>query len=405
MRDQSEFLAAATRVGERLVVLRKVLGDTWFCARPVALGEWSVRRAELDFYDEVPGIALFMAYLARVSGIADYGRCANESLSFMLRLMADGRCPSRVGLAGRGGLVYVLSHLSCVLERSDASDAAKLLVTRTTRHLAEVRDYDVMRGVAGWLKGAGALYRSTSDSEVFDSVVGSGRLLQRFVGKVANSSSRIEHRLLSTGYSHGASGIADALGCAYEFTGEEAFARSALDCVAYEARAHNRFNPVWKAVAEKEAAATTSTWCHGKVGIGLARLSLLRTIGRLLGANVLRSDLRTCEMAALSSLEAGGGLSLCHGVAGILNFLLELSRSVRPSLRDRVASQSRLLASSLVESNFLGDVAGGDAVVPGLLPGIAGVGYYLLRAMNHAVPDVLSMAGPEGGGLTQYTEL
>jgi class II lanthipeptide synthase len=129
-------------------------------------------------------------------------------------------------------------------------------------------------------------------------------------------------------------------------------------------------------------------WCHGAPGIGLARLSAVP----LLEDDGIRADI---AMAMQTTLAGGFGFnhSLCHGDFGNLELLLQ---SGEPSWRD---TANRLAGALLDSAHQRGWRCGTPMEVesPGLMTGLAGIGYGLLRLAGPAqVPSVLTLEGPRG---------
>src|SRR5205809_780245 len=76
------LLAAVRAIGYRLeaVALRGDLDASWIGLNLDRKRHWSIASAGLDLYDGVPGIALFLAYLGRVTGNDDYSALARAAL-------------------------------------------------------------------------------------------------------------------------------------------------------------------------------------------------------------------------------------------------------------------------------------------------------------------------------------
>jgi lantibiotic modifying enzyme len=133
-----------------------------------------------------------------------------------------------------------------------------------------------------------------------------------------------------------------------------------------------------------------AAWCHGAAGIGLARLRALPHL----------DDPKLDEeiQVALSTTLAGGfGRShcLCHGDMGNLELLLEAGRALND--RGWRAQADRLAAAVLEDIDRRGWRCGGPGAVemPGLMLGVAGIGYQMLRlAEPERVPSVLTLAPP-----------
>jgi len=135
-------------------------------------------------------------------------------------------------------------------------------------------------------------------------------------------------------------------------------------------------------------------WCHGAPGIGLSRLGMLTgTADEALAAEV-QAAVRTTLAAGF-----GRGHCLCHGDLGNLELLLQASRSsLAPQLAPDLPSVTYGLAKGMLDCMAReGRICGVPQAVetPGLMTGIAGIGYQFLRLYDPAsVPSVLSLAPP-----------
>src|SRR5262249_13155784 len=72
--DRLHLMAAAEAVGERLDALALHSGEdiSWIGLTLTAKDNWSLMPLGLDFYNGLPGVALFLAYLGSVSQDARY---------------------------------------------------------------------------------------------------------------------------------------------------------------------------------------------------------------------------------------------------------------------------------------------------------------------------------------------
>lgn len=122
-------------------------------------------------------------------------------------------------------------------------------------------------------------------------------------------------------------------------------------------------------------------WCHGGPGIGL---------GRLASAPHVDDDAIGEEVAAAvaTTLDQGFGQnhSLCHGDLGNLDLLWKASHPA-------AGMAARILAG--IERGGWRCGVGVRTEVPGLMVGLAGIGYGLLRAAAPATtPSVLLLETP-----------
>jgi lantibiotic modifying enzyme len=131
-------------------------------------------------------------------------------------------------------------------------------------------------------------------------------------------------------------------------------------------------------------------WCHGAAGIGLARLGALDQLDD--------GEVRD-EIDRALGATAGYGFainhSLCHGALGNIELLLTAARLLdRPRDHDALARATADVAASIEGNGWVTGVPLG-AETPGLMAGLAGIGYELLRlAEPDKVPCVLLLAPP-----------
>jgi lantibiotic modifying enzyme len=131
--------------------------------------------------------------------------------------------------------------------------------------------------------------------------------------------------------------------------------------------------------------------------VGLALLSFLHS-SYLQARCPDNTDIRAAiEGAIATTLTRGFGLNhcLCHGDLGNIEFLLRARQILGDSQRsDRIDGIAATILESIDKYGFLCGVPLG-VETPGLMTGIAGIGYGLLRlAEGDRVPSVLVQAPP-----------
>jgi len=202
-----------------------------------------------------------------------------------------------------------------------------------------------------------------------------------------------------TGFAHGAAGIAWALLELASQTGDNRFQTAALGGIHYERSLFSVEAGNWPDLRLRdsdsddkslEAPPFALAWCHGAPGIGLSRLCSLRHIDD--GAT--RDEIDT---ALKTTLNQGFGLnhSLCHGDLGNLEFLLQASQMLNdPYWVVQLNRLTAMILESIQRDGWLCGVPLG-VETPGLMTGLAGIGYELLRLAKPAsVPSVLVLAPP-----------
>jgi type 2 lantibiotic biosynthesis protein LanM len=403
--QRDELLAACCAIGDRLADKSfHGAGDiTWIGLNTLRENRWVLVPLGLDLYDGVPGIGLFLAYLGKISGLGRYTVLARSALETLRqRLRPDRRQQgwSEIGgFIGWGGVLYTLAHLGTLWNEPALYAEAEQLVELLPERIANDKKLDIIGGAAGCIAGLLCLQRCNAASRVLeiavqcgDHLLANARQMPQGLGwdpQLANSGPL-------TGFSHGAAGISWALLELAAATGEDRFRAAALEGIAYERSLFSAPAGNWPDLRGAEGTPRASepafvvAWCHGAPGIGLARL-LCR---RHLEDPALDNEIQAAVNTTLAN-GFGGNHSLCHGDLGNLELLREAAHAFPGSTWG--AQVERITARVLSGINKDGWLCGNPLAVesPGLMTGIAGIGYGLLRCAEPLrVPSVLALASP-----------
>jgi type 2 lantibiotic biosynthesis protein LanM len=191
------------------------------------------------------------------------------------------------------------------------------------------------------------------------------------------------------GFAHGTTGMAWVLSRLAQASGQPRFADMAQAALAFDDALFDEGEQNWLDLRMLEGAKTAAAWCHGAVGIGLAALDRCPALDQPAEAERVRR-----AAAAVRRLGLGWNHSLCHGDASCHELLLQaLDAGVAP---DGV-TRDGLLAEFLSSLEQHGPVCGiaRDVFVPGLMPGLGGVAYQLLRF--HPQSDLPCLLLPGAG--------
>jgi type 2 lantibiotic biosynthesis protein LanM len=394
------LLTQASAAAERLMELAQ-----WKDGRAswigLAYGEsrgWLLHPLRMDLYSGLPGVILFLAYAEALTGRDEFGSVARGALRTLRKQMNRPRAGLELvgGFDGWGGLIYLWTHLIHLWKKDDLLVDTELMVSRV-EELADGDDYlDVIHGVAGAIVPLLTLHKMTGTARPLDIARTLGdRLMSRAepcAGGVGWLGTLFPARPL-TGFSHGASGFAWALTELFASTGEDAYARTALQAVVFERSHFLSASGNWedlRSTSREKDSRTMTAWCHGACGIGMSRLQMQRHLSNKL----LEEDL---EVALQTTYREGFGSnhSLCHGDLGSIDLMLQASLGFpdmtwRTRLSERV---SQTLASMEQHGWRCGTPL--DVETPGMLDGLAGIGYELLRLADPSqVPSVLTLAEP-----------
>jgi len=125
--------------------------------------------------------------------------------------------------------------------------------------------------------------------------------------------------------SHGAAGFAYALKALFAATGRAEFLTAASECVAFENSSYDTERNNWPDLRGAADAAWPCQWCHGAVGIGLARLAMAKHGG--VDTNLLREDIRRA-LVGVERAWPNAVDTLCCGTMGTIEFLYEVGRAL-----------------------------------------------------------------------------
>ena len=426
-----ELLDAARGAAVRLADLALTGPEEahWLAVQAASAGTWSLAPATADLYLGLPGIALFLGLLGALDAESSHRdrwtRLARNTLETQRRQIdeAPETVPGIGGYNGWGGVVYALVHLGELWEDADLLDQAEAIAER---HIApgipEDEHLDLMAGSAGGLCALLALARVRPGSAALE--------LARECGERLLDTAEPQRRGLGwpmrlaasralAGLSHGAAGFALALLRLEGATGERRFREAAVGALAYERSLYSPERRNWpdlrpegESPAEASAPGSESSsgtptgsspgvteeelhgegrfmcaWCHGAAGVGLARVAGLPH----LDTPEVREEIGA---AVETTLDTGFGRnhSLCHGDLGNLVFLQRAARALGDrDLERRVGRCAGGVLAGIEKHGFLPGLARGTEP-PGLMVGLAGMGWGLLRlAEPERVPDVLTL--------------
>ncbi|MWA04370.1 hypothetical protein F8568_029125 [Actinomadura sp. LD22] len=347
-RPSGDLLRDALGIARRLDAAAVRSGDRigWLGIEVVDARTRRVAPAGLDLYGGLPGIGLFLTYLSAVTGEPWAGRLAERVADEVAARLAAASAVR--GAVPPLGPVYHLAHAAAVHGRRDLAEAARdALLPPPGPPRPGLPSGDVLEGEAGLVLSALALHAVLPGEQIAGVARAAGERL-------------LAHDLTGPGFGYGASGAAVALARLDELCPDPRFASRARSLAAGE-RAPGR----------------DPGWCQGAAGVALARLELAARypedaapLGRSLAtaASVLRDAVRRDA--------APPDDSLCHGTAAVHEALAALDGSAPAPRRDA-------WRTALPEP------------APGLLAGLSGAGYALLRRARPAeVPPVLAPAPP-----------
>ncbi|MGE0036940.1 MAG: type 2 lanthipeptide synthetase LanM family protein [Xanthobacteraceae bacterium] len=398
--DKMLFLAEADKIAAELAhyAIRKGPAAAWIGLDWLGDSE-AVQLVPLgaDLYNGVGGIALFLAAHAATTGSEASKELAMAAVAHP-RKMLRGRNAARMaralgvgGATGLGSIVYAFAVMARCLRDddllADAHAAAKLF---SDDLIAADKQLDVIGGCAGGILGLLRLHRDGPSADVLGRAVKCGEHLLAQPRRGENGGSFIGQgsgeRPLN-GMSHGAAGFAYALASLAAATGRGDFADAAAHCIAFEDASYDAQRGNWPDLRGDQGSTWTCQWCHGAIGIGLARAAGAKR--GLMDARLLASDVGLA-LAGVERDWPGRVDTLCCGTLGSIELFCEAADAL--GRRELRALASQRLAAVIADAAAGGDYrwnVGKRQFNLGLFRGLAGVGYTLLRQADCALPNVL----------------
>jgi type 2 lantibiotic biosynthesis protein LanM len=394
------LLAAAEAVGDRLDALALHSGDdvSWIGLTLTAKDHWSLVPLGIDFYNGLAGVAYFLAYLGQATRQTRFTALARQAANTACRRVSalPLHTSSLGAFDGLGGILFLLTHLGVIWDDAELLSEAEQLAERARALIVYDRKFDITGGSAGGILSFLALHRTTgSESAVAAAIECGDHLLEH--ARSSDAGVVWPPYFPATGplsgLAHGVSGIAWALLELFGVTGQTRFRDAALEAFVYENSLFAPERQNWLDLRDLNGTGGRTFmagWCHGAPGIALTRLQALRHVDNV----TLRSDIAT---ALETTVREGfqGDQSLCHGSLGNMEPLLQARDSFdQERWTGHVSRLSGEILHSIQDGGWTCGVPLG-VESPGLMTGLAGIGYGLLRlAAPSTIPPVLTLAPP-----------
>ncbi|MFI6029885.1 type 2 lanthipeptide synthetase LanM family protein [Amycolatopsis magusensis] len=334
--DQPHLLALACGIGDELVARSRQDGDraNWLGLELVDGRYWSVLPMGAGLAEGYCGTALFLAQLGAITGVSRYSDLARRAvhglpalLGVLVRHPELAREVGSGGFFGLGGISYAVARLATLLDDEVLRESLPTAVT-ATRLADDAGRPGIGDGTDGALVAMLAVHAETG------------------LPLAADVAAELAGRLGSRPEPEGAGFLWGGAGTA-----------------------------LTRPAGASPGSPAGIGWCSGAAGVALSR-----------PAGDPGAD---AFVAAAAARRVSGDHSLCHGELGVLDVLVELAAAGHERA---AATLTRDSAHVLGAIERYGPRCGTpDAVpTPGLLTGIAGIGYGLLRlGFTTEVPSVL----------------
>jgi hypothetical protein len=393
------FLETAAFLGARLC--RDAIWDgrrcNWVAAAEAGAaagrGRGPSRRAcGADLYGGTSGIAVFLARLYAATGERIFRLTAEGAIRQSLSRLDDFEPQRRVGLyTGLTGIAYVLVELSEILDAAQFAPMALLIfeeVCKDDPATSAAESAGVFSGSAGVIPALLEIHRRRRADFLFESAVRRGEHLLETAVESEDGwnwpGTPPANGRLSGGFAHGREGIALALLELSGATGQERFRRAAEEA----------FRGVRAAPPEGSAG-----WSDGAAGIALARLRAYELTAERRYLDEAQAALQTIATLLRDASSAAGveDFSLARGEAGAAEALLRAGHLTGHDGAQRALAEltGRRGIERYRRDNLPWPCAApSGAETPGLMTGLAGIGYFYLRLAAAAKTPSMLLISP-----------
>jgi type 2 lantibiotic biosynthesis protein LanM len=351
---------------------------------------------DASLYCGRPGVAIFLAALGVITREE---RFINTALSSMQTIRGEihQNSPKLLrlgvgGLTGLGGLVYSLATLARLLDDNALMSDAEACASQISEGLIGSDDqFDIAGGSAGAIQGLLALYEATGSKSVLDIAVACGEHLIESRTEMSQGRTWFVFEKPLTGLSHGAAGIAYSLLRLHSSSKKSAFKQAAKEAISYERSTFSSLHSNWPDLRGDGVTEFMTSWCHGAVGIGLARSKCAELDSDAFYTSEVEAAVEATLRFGVSELD-----HLCCGNMGRVEFLSAAAKVLKRSELARISSTwvAKVAQSSDTRGYYgLNVGATASATVPGFFQGLSGIGYSLLRQVEpDRLPQVLTFS-------------
>jgi type 2 lantibiotic biosynthesis protein LanM len=365
------------------------------------------RSYSTDLYSGTAGVGYFLSYLYSLTDDPIIKETALGCFEQAIANKEQIHTAARIGFyTGWSGIVHALQKCGPLLNKENFDKEATEMLNAIIQCNLQESGIDILAGCAGAIPVLISQRGSQNDTYLnFAKNIGSH--LIEFAHKtdkgwswntLGSNSTTLTNNL--TGFSHGTAGIAWALIELYEITKDEKYNDAAQKAFEYERSLFNAVFGNWPDLRSFDNTQKTTeelygsvAWCHGAPGIGLSRLRAYDLSSKLICKEEAEIAVKTTSNSISQMLQNRvSNFSLCHGIGGNTEVLILGADILENNEFLNYAKKIGLAGITLYSNNGTpwpcGIMGAGES--PGLMLGLAGIGYFYLRLHDQKrVPSIL----------------
>ncbi|MDH6363685.1 type 2 lantibiotic biosynthesis protein LanM [Enterococcus sp. PF1-24] len=347
-----------------------------------------------DFYLGNSGISLFLGNLGKITKNKKMLAWAEDSINSVIsemKTVEDLEGNLIGGFNGLSGNLYSIYKMKKILEKEEYSDYIFKYMKCIEVNIDYDTNFDVISGVAGAINVFYSIYRDTKDTVLKKYILKVLRKCWEHLKKNAVIDLEKEEVYwkssvgdISTGFAHGNAGICVAIAKIYYLTKKEECLVYINYALKYERNLYSDSAKNWYTSIAKDT--LSYGWCNGSGGILLSRLLL-----KEFGYTDMEID-DEIEIAFHTTVEKGFGfnLTLCHGDLGLLEIIRKYSKYKNDTVLIQKCNNTfvNIFNDTLSNSKWKSLENRGTETL-GIMTGLSGIGYTLLRESNVDMPNIL----------------
>ncbi|MCI2877150.1 type 2 lanthipeptide synthetase LanM family protein [Staphylococcus hominis] len=344
---------------------------------------WKFSVSDLSLYDGNMGIAIFFAYLWKVTKKTKYKVASYKTIKPIMLLMENLFEENNLTIGVFEGIsspIYVLHHLGELFNDQYLINTCLDYTKQLERYISSDKIFDIIGGSAGALITVLNLYSSYKKkwllkiahkltTHIMDNAIETKQGIHwPRIGKTSS---------VYIGFSHGVTGILTALSGYYLYNSQKNIYEMIRKGLKYENTLFSDKNHNWYS---NHLESYPLAWCHGAPGILLGRKIISENLNQ---PKIIQNSFSMAFDSIIYRKEFSN-LSLCHGELGLLDILYQLNDTFKIDNELYNSKKNILLKTKKVQyKNY------------GLLTGISGLGYGLLRMyFPKLIPSILSLEKP-----------
>jgi len=413
--EKEKYLTVARKIGDHLIDIsfKGKNGDIcWMDINVVGekATDWNITPIGCDLYNGTSGIILFFIYLYKLTNDAKYftivKKCYNSIELYFEKRSKYNPTGENVlfgGYSGESPIIYALLTLGTELTQHFNMESllslCNIIINNMQNKIEQDQDYDILIGSAGLIRQLLNLYDVTRDEKLLQL---SKRCASHLVGRAVDINEKSigwKSALASNplaGFAHGAAGISSTLARLYSYSPEQNYLISIEKALNYETSLFNPEIGNWadrrmtdEGTAYDDLNIMPVAWCHGAAGILLSRLEKKK---QKLPLSIIGQIDRDINVALETTLHRGFGRShcLCHGDLGNIEIINTAAKVLnRPELYDIASSYMATIIDDMLQGDWKCGISYTNS--PGLMLGLSGIGYGLLKLCDDSINSVLTL--------------